>query len=320
VGASAAAEQTLNALLTEMDGFENKSATKPVIVLAATNLVEALDEALRRRFSRDIEVDKPDRAARTAYLKRRLQGTKLRQVSDEVVNRIAGQSANMTIAELERIIELGGRIAANGDGMITDKIIEEAFERMRMGEAKKTTDPDTLLRVARHEAGHCLVGWLRGEKPVQITIVARGKAGGYVERESDEDKMLLSKTELEGRIRQSMAGRAAEILYYGKEHGYTTGVSGDLESASHYAGLMAKVYGMSEDIGQVAIDTRRLIDGPVTIAIIKASERIINTQLELAIEELKNNKKYLDNLVEQLMEKNRLTAEELEEILPEIKN
>jgi ATP-dependent metalloprotease FtsH len=318
-GASAAAEQTLNALLSEMDGFENKSAAKPVIVLAATNLVESLDEALRRRFSREIEVDKPDRAARAAYLKRRLQGTKLKQVSDEVVHRIAGQSANMTIAELERIIELGGRMAADPDGVITDKIIEEAYERMRMGEARKTTDPDILLRVARHEAGHCLVGWLRGEKPVQITIVARGKAGGYVERQSDEEKMLLCKTELEARTRQAMAGRAAELLYYGNINGLTTGVSGDLQSATHYAGLMVRDYGMSEKIGQVAIDPGRLGDGPLAIKVMESVETIIKNQLELAVAELKENKKYLDKLVEQLMEKNRLTTEELEEILPEIK-
>lgn len=319
VGASVSAEQTLNALLTEMDGFENKSGTRPVIVLSATNLVEMLDEALRRRFSREIEVDKPDRTARTGYLKRRLQGTKLRQVSDEVIKRIAGQSANMTIAELERIIELGGRLAASEDGIITDKIIEEAFERMRMGEAKKTTHPETLLRVARHEAGHCLVGWLRGEKPVQITIVARGKAGGYVERQNDEEKMLLSKTELDGRIRQAMGGRAAEILYYGWQDGSTTGVSGDLQSATRYAGLMVRDYGMSEKIGQVAVDSRRLTDGPLAIAVMKSIEQIINTQLESAIEELKTNKAYLDKLVEQLMEKNRLTTSELEKILPEIK-
>jgi len=225
----------------------------------------------------------------------------------------------MTIAELERIIELGGRMAAELDGVITDKIIEEAYERMRMGEARKTTDPDTLLRVARHEGGHCLVGWLRGEKPVQITIVARGKAGGYVERQSDEEKMLLSKTELEGRIRQSMAGRAAEILYYGNIDGFTTGVSGDLQSATHYAGLMARDYGMSETIGQVAIDPRRLADGALAIKVTEAVAAIVKTQLELAVAELKENKQYLDKLVEQLMEKNRLTTEELEKILPVVK-
>ncbi|MBW2638232.1 MAG: AAA family ATPase [Deltaproteobacteria bacterium] len=198
-GAGAAEEETLNCLLTEMDGFKTP-AMKPSIVISATNVVELLDDALVRRFDRAIEVDKPDRAARGAYLKRRLQGRAGRQVSDEVIDRLAGQSAGMTIAELERIVEMAGRMAAGGDGVITDEIVEEAFERMRMGEPKGRTDPETLLRVARHEAGHCLVGWLRGEKPVQITILARGKAGGFVEREAEEDRMIYTKGELEGLI------------------------------------------------------------------------------------------------------------------------
>jgi len=301
-----------------MDGFDNKSFTRPVIVLAATNLVESLDEALRRRFSREIEVDKPDRAARAAYLKRRLQGTKFRTVSDEVIDRIAGQSANMTIAELERIVELGGRLVADSGGVIDDKVIEEAFERMRMGEAKKTTDRETLLRVARHEAGHCLIGWLRGEKPVQITIVARGNAGGYVEREADEDKMLYTRTELLGRIRQSMAGRAAEILYYGMEEGLTTGVSGDLQTSTHYAEMMVRDYGMDDHIGQIKIDPRRLADGPLGIEVNMAVQKIIRSQLNQGLEELKKHQTSLDKLVQELMEKNRLTREELERILPAV--
>ena len=116
-----------------MDGFEI-SNKNPVIVISATNLVEHLDDALRRRFDREVEVDKPDRAARTAYLEKRLLKRKGWDVSAEVVRRMAGQSANMTIAELERIVELAGRMASSSNGIITDDLIEEAFERMRMGE------------------------------------------------------------------------------------------------------------------------------------------------------------------------------------------
>ena len=314
-GPDSAAEQTLNSLLVEMDGFTTP-ASQPVIVIAATNLVKLLDDALRRRFDREIEVDRPDRAAREAYLRKRLTGKEGRQVSETVISRLAGQSANMTIAELERIIELASRMTASYNAVIDDQIIEEAFERMRMGESRRTNDPEILKRVARHEAGHCLVGWLRGEKPVQITIVGRGKAGGYVERQIQEGRMLYTKMELEGMIRQAMAGRGAEILYYGEVDGLSSGVESDLRSATYYAELMVRDYGMSEGIGQVAFDARRLADGPLASRIMRAVRKIVDAQLEQAVTELRENKKYLDLLVDELLEKNRLTLEELENILP----
>jgi len=312
--ANRAYDETLNAILTEMDGFE-PSAKKPVIVISATNLVEHLDDALRRRFDREIEVDKPDRAARNAYLGKRLRKRKGWEVSDEVVQRLSGQSANMTIAELERIVELAGRMASGDEGVVTDEIAEEAFERMRMGEVKGETDPETLLRVARHEAGHCMIGWLRGERPVQITIVARGRAGGFVEREADEDRTIYTQPELEGMIRQAMGGRAAEILYYGEDDGLTTGVSGDLKTATHYAELMVRDYGMGAGIGQVAIDPGRLTDGPLAIKVMESVEKIIKGQLDRAITELRDNRESLDRLVNNLMDKNRLTRAQLEAIL-----
>jgi ATP-dependent metalloprotease FtsH len=313
-GGQASAEQTLNALLTEMDGFTTP-ANRPVVVIAATNLVELLDDALRRRFDREIEVDKPDRAGRAAYLKRRLQGVGGRAVSDMVIERMAGQSAGMTIAELERIVELAGRMAAGGDGAVTDALVEEAFERMRMGEARATTDQDTLLRVARHEAGHCLIGWVRGEKPVQITIMARGRAGGFVEREADEDRMLYTKGELEGMIRQSMGGRAAELLFYGDDEGLSTGVGEDLRAATRYAEMMVRSYGMDTSVGQVVLDPQRFDNGPLAADVMRGAARIVNEQLERGRQELAQHRAALDRLVAELMEKNRLTRSDLEGIL-----
>ncbi len=312
-----AQEETLNALLTEMDGFGAPTA-RPVIVLAATNLVESLDDALVRRFDREIEVDKPDRAARYAYLQKRLQGGATRSVSDQVLDRLAGQSANMTIAQLERVVQFAGRKAAMSDGVINDELIEEAFETMRTGEAKSATDPETLLRVARHEAGHCLIGWLNGEKPVQITIVARGKAGGFVEREAEEDRMIYTRPELEGRIRQAMGGRAAEILYYGQTDGLSSGVSGDLRQSTHYAELMVREYGMGPNLGQVAIDQKRLHDGPLAIKVMEEVQGIVRHQLDRAVEILTTHRETIDGLVDALMEKNRLTKDELETVLKDL--
>jgi len=312
--ASRPQEETLNALLTEMDGFGAPTA-RPVVVIAATNLADHLDDALKRRFDREIEVDKPDRNARRTYLRKRLQGGGSREVSDEVLERLAGQSATMSIAELERIVQMAGRRAAMAGGVITDAIIEEAFETMRMGAARQRTDPETLLRVARHEAGHCLVGWLRGVKPVQVTIVARGHAGGYVEREAEEDRLLYTRGELEGMIRQAMGGRAAEIVYYGPDEGLSTGVSGDLKNAAFWAGRMVREFGMSDHLGHVSIDERRLYDGPLGREVAAAVDAIVRAQLEKAVEELTAHKEHLDRLVQELMEKNRLTREELERIL-----
>ncbi len=309
-------EETLNALLTEMDGF-GTSTTRPVVVLAATNLVEHLDEALKRRFDREIEVDKPDRGAREAFLRSRLRGSPHRQVSDAVIHRMAGQSANMTIADLDRVIQAAGRAASRGDGIITDPIIEEAFETMRMGEARGRVDPGALLRVARHEAGHCLIGWLRGEKPVQVTIVARGRAGGYVEREADEDRTAYTRREIEGIIRQCMGGRAAEILYYGEEDGLSSGVSADLEQATAWAQKMVTSYGMGDEIGPVAVGLGRIEDGPMAVRVAQEAKKIIGGQLDRAIEELTRHKTRLDTLVEGLLDRNRLTRSELEALLGE---
>jgi cell division protease FtsH len=315
-GSDSAAEQTLNALLVEMDGFSTNK-TNPVIVVAATNLVGLLDDALRRRFDREIEVDRPDRDARSAYLKKRLLVKEQGGITEITIERIAGQSAGMTIAELERIIELSGRMAVDSETIINDSILEEAFERIRMGDAKITKNEEALKRIARHEAGHCLAGWLRGECPVQVTIVGRGNAGGYVERQSDEEKILYTKTELEDLIFQAMAGRAAEIIYYGDEQGLSSGAGADLRNATRYANRMVSEYGMSSEIGQVVIEHSQGADSGLSIEITHAVRKIIENQLERGIKELQSNKDPLDLLVSSLLAKNRLTTSELEKILPE---
>lgn len=316
-GFNRAQEETLNAILTEMDGFSSP-ATKPVIVIAATNLVDKLDPALIRRFDREVEVDKPDKSARLAFLHKRLAPGPHCRVSEVVMERMARQSAGDTIANLERAIRTAGRRAAQATGVITDAVMEESFETMRMGDAKGTApDRETLLRVARHEAGHCLVGWLQGDRPMQITIVARGRAGGYVEREAQEDKMIYLKSDLENAIRQCMAGRAAEIIYYGEECGLSSGVSGDLQQASRLAENMVCHYGMSDRPGQVSISDAQGRKGPLALTILRAKERIVSEQLARARTLLEKHRPLMDTLVEMLMEKNRLTREDLEKILPE---
>ena len=314
-GAGRAEEETLNALLTEMDGFSS-SASRPVILLAATNLEEQLDDALKRRFDRVIEVDRPDRAGRLRYLEKVVLQRKTSSVSRAVVERMAGQSAGMTIADLERIVHEASVMAAQRASEITDGILEEAFEKIRIGEATGTPDQETLRRIARHESGHALIDWMGGNPPVQVTIVGRGHAGGYVEKESEEERMIYTKTELERSIRASMGGRAAEIVYYGADEGLSTGVSSDLQHATRMAQRMVREFGMAEDFGQVSLDSQLLRDGPLAIRVNEAAERIIRGQLQAAVAMLQENREYLDTLSEKLLEQNRLTRDDLEAILP----
>lgn len=145
--------ESLNALLTELDGFMTLSA-KPVIVIAATNLFDELDPALRRRFDREVEVERADRFEREAFLMDRLQGSRLHAISDTVINDIAGRSTGFTIADLERVIQIAARTAAKGAGRIGYETLLEAFESLLFGDAKVSLDGETLLRVARNEAGH----------------------------------------------------------------------------------------------------------------------------------------------------------------------
>ena len=313
-GASSAAEQTLNALLVEMDGFA-ASSDRPVVVIAATNLAELLDDALRRRFDREVEVDRPDRKARSAYLSHRLQEQRHGNVSDRVIDRIAASTVGMTIADLERVIQLAGRMAAEQEHIITDKIIEEALETIRMGPGNLHSDPAVLRRLACHEAGHCLIAWLMGQKPLQVTIVGRGSAGGYMEKEIDEHRIFYTADELRGLIRQAMAGRAAEIVYYGPDQGLSSGVASDLKLATRYAEQMVRDFGMGTNIGQVALNGHMAHSSPMAIRITREVEKIISEELEHAIKEINENRRFLDLLIKALLDSNRLTLADLEMIL-----
>jgi ATP-dependent metalloprotease FtsH len=312
-----AQEETLNALLTEMDGFRAE-AQAPVIVLAATNMAEQLDEALKRRFDRTIEVDRPDRAARLTYLKRCFANRQNASVSDAALQRLAGQSAGMTIANLERIVQEAGVMAAQAGSGITDALFEEAFEKARMGQASSTPEPAMLERIARHEAGHTLVAWLGGNKPVQVTIVGRGGAGGYMERESDEERVLYTKPQLEQMIREAMGGRAAEILYYGNEEGLSTGVAADLRHATQKAVRMVREFGMDGEMGQVAlheVSGQRPDGGELAMVVARRAQAIVSAQLDRTLALLRADRARLDRLASELLTRNRLTRDELEVVL-----
>jgi len=315
-------EEILTAFLAEMDGFKN-DPTKPVFVLAATNYdVEpghsrSLDPALMRRFDRKVYIDLPKRDDRIRYMQMKLRDNPMFRVTEDKVYNLAIRSTDMSLADLESVFEMALRTALReGSGKVTDQVLDEAFETFNSGE-KKQWDPATLERVARHEAGHALISWLAGEKPSYITVVARAGHGGYMRHGDSEGKMLYTRSEYLDLIRTSMGGRAAEVVCYGEEEGVSTGPSGDLRNATHYAQRMLCAFGMDERFGLAAADPDKLQNGPLALELRSSVNAILQEQLDKAVEQIHEKRHMLDALVEALIERNHLSAAELEQVFQE---
>jgi len=313
-GPSANSADILTAFLTQMDGF-NTDTSKPVFVLAATNFdvepggKKSLDPALLRRFDRRIYVDLPSKEERKQYLEMKLCKNSMVQLSPEQIDNIALRSTGMSLADLESVFEMALRNAIRSEsGIVGDEAFEEAFETFNSGE-KKEWNPETLKRVARHEAGHALLYWLSGEKPSYLTIVARGNHGGYMQHGDHEDKAIYTKKELLARIRTSLGGRAAEIAYYGAEDGMSTGASNDLYQATRLAEQMICSYAMDATVGMSYIDPER-----IDPAIREKVNAILEEQLALAVQTIKDNQGAIDTMVDVLMDKNHLKEKEIDEI------
>ncbi len=316
--ANDATGDVLTAFLTEMDGF-NTDTTKPVFVLAATNYEveqgkgKSLDPALLRRFDRRIYVDLPTKEERKRFLYMKASNGKMISLSDEQIENIAVRSTGMSLAELDSVYEMALRNAICSEGCIVDDdAFEEAFETFNGGE-KKQWSRDTLERTARHEAGHALLCWLAGEKPSYLTIVARGDHGGYMQHSDGENKGLFTKAELIEKIRTSLAGRAAEIVYYGQEEGISTGASGDLYSATNIAEQMICKYGMDEEIGLSYLsdnDKSSLYYNEIR----KRTNEILSFELKNTIALILENRRAIDKMVEALLEKNHLKENEIDAI------
>ncbi len=308
----------LTAFLTEMDGFST-DASKPVFVLAATNYeVEqgrgrSLDPALLRRFDRRIYVDLPTKDERKRFLNMKADKNRLISLSSEQIENIAVRSTGMSLAELDSVYEMALRNAIRSeDGVVDDSDFEEAFETFNGGEEKQW-NKSSLKRTARHESGHALLCWLSGEKPSYLTVVARGDHGGYMQHSNNEDKGLYTRSELIDRIRTSLAGRAAEIVYYGREDGTSTGASSDLCSATRIAEQMICKYGMDEEIGLSYIE-----DGNISASyyaeIRRRTNEILATELNNTIEIISKNKAAIDTMTEALLDKNHLKEKDIDDI------
>ena len=313
-------EMALNALLTEMDGF-TIDPKRPVFVLAATNFnieegkggIGTIDPALSRRFDRKILVDLPNKEDRERYLKLKLS-KRPNEVKDTMIKQLAERSTGYSLANLESVLELAFRKANQEELPLNDNLLEEAFELNRHGD-KKDWGKDYLERVARHESGHAYLCFLSGRTPAYLTIVARGNHGGYMEHSDDENSPLKTKDELLARIRTALGGRAAEIVYYGEKEGISSGASGDLQSATHIARTMICTYGMDENIGMASLSEEEATKGPLADKITARISEIIKEELTQSIEMIKKGKPAIDKLVKNLLEKNKLTKEEMEELM-----
>ena len=318
-------EQTLNQLLTEMDGFQENIG---VIILAATNRPETLDPALTRpgRFDRRVPVELPDLAGREAILK--VHAKKIKTADDVNFHTIARMASGASGAELANIInEAALRAVRNNRTVVTEADLEESIETVIAGYQKKNavlSDSEKKV-VAYHEIGHALVAAMQSHSaPVQkITIIPRTSGAlGYTMQVDQGDKYLLTKQELENKIATFTGGRAAEELVFGE---ITTGASNDIEQATKLARAMITRYGMSEDFDMVALETvsNQYLGGDASLAcsadtqneIDRKVVELVKCQHEKASKILADNRGKLDELAKYLYEKETITGEEFMSIL-----
>ena len=326
VGGNDEREQTLNQLLTEMDGFEGNNG---VIILAATNRPESLDPALLRpgRFDRRVPVELPDLKGREEILK--VHARKIKVADNVDFNKIARMASGASGAELANIVnEAALRAVRDGRKFATQADLEESIEVVIAGYQKKNailTDREKRI-VAYHEIGHALVAAKQtNSAPVQkITIVPRtsGALGYTMQVEEEGNHYLMSKAEMENKIATLTGGRAAEEIAFGS---VTTGASNDIEQATKLARGMITRYGMSKDFDMVAMETvtNQYLGGDASLtcsmetqtAIDKEVVELVKKQHEKAGQILLENRAKLDELSQYLYEKETITGEEFMKIL-----
>ena len=318
-------EQTLNQLLTEMDGFEGNNG---VIILAATNRPESLDPALTRpgRFDRRVPVELPDLKGREAILQ--VHAKKIKVAEDVDFNKIARMASGASGAELANIVnEAALRAVRDGRRFATQADLEESIEVVIAGYQKKNaimTDEEKKI-VSYHEIGHALVAAMQTHSaPVQkITIVPRTSGAlGYTMQIEEGNHYLMSKTEMENKIATLTGGRAAEEVVF---QSVTTGASNDIEQATKLARAMITRYGMSDDFDMVALETvnNQYLGGDASLACsaetqTKIDQRVVELvkkQHEKAVNILTENRAKLDELAQYLYEKETITGEEFMHIL-----
>ncbi|MDJ0796803.1 MAG: ATP-dependent zinc metalloprotease FtsH3 [Calothrix sp. MO_167.B12] len=325
-------EQTLNQLLTEMDGFEGNTG---IIIIAATNRPDVLDAALLRpgRFDRQVVVDRPDYAGRLEILNVHARGKTL--AKDVDLDRIARRTPGFTGADLSNLLNEAAILAARRNlTEISMDEINDAIDRVLAGPEKKDRVMSERRKqlVAYHEAGHALVGALMPDyDPVQkISIIPRGRAGGLTWFTPSEDRMdsgLYSRFYLENQMAVALGGRLAEEIIFGDEE-VTTGASNDLQQVARVARQMVTRFGMSDRLGPVALGrqqgnmflgrdimSERDFSEETAAAIDEEVRKLVDVAYARAKQVLVENRHILDQIADMLVEKETVDAEELQEIL-----
>ena len=333
VGGNDEREQTLNQLLTEMDGFT--ASDKPVIVLAATNQPEVLDAALLRpgRFDRQVLVDRPDLSGRKTILEIYTKKVKLSDSID--LDSIAQATSGFAGADLANMVNEAALLAARGNRKsVEQQDLSEAIERVVAGLEKKSRvlQDDEKKVVAYHEVGHAIVGHLMpgGSKVAKISIVPRGMSAlGYTLQLPTEERFLNSKEELQGQIATLLGGRSAEEIVFGK---ITTGASNDLQRATDIAEQMVGTFGMSEILGPLAYDKqgggqflgngnnpRRAVSDATAQAIDKEVRDLVDDAHETALKILRNNLPLLESISQKILQEEVIEGDDLKTLLSETK-
>ncbi|MBA4733798.1 MAG: ATP-dependent metallopeptidase FtsH/Yme1/Tma family protein [Synechococcus sp.] len=329
VGGNDEREQTLNQLLTEMDGFTAQD--KPVIVLAATNQPEVLDAALLRpgRFDRQVLVDRPDLSGRKTILEIYAKKVKLADAVD--LDSVAQATSGFAGADLANLVNEAALLAARAHRTrVEQQDLGEAIERVVAGLEKKSRvlQDDEKKVVAYHEVGHAIVGHLMpgGSKVAKISIVPRGMSAlGYTLQLPTEERFLNSKEELQGQIATLLGGRSAEEIVFGK---ITTGAANDLQRATDLAEQMVGTYGMSDTLGPLAYDKqgggrflgggnnpRRSVSDATAQAIDKEVRGLVDRAHDDALAILRQNMALLETISQKILEKEVIEGDDLKQML-----
>lgn len=333
VGGNDEREQTLNQLLTEMDGFN--VSDKPVIVLAATNQPETLDAALLRpgRFDRQVLVDRPDLSGRRTILE--IYGNKVKLDPSVDMESIAAATSGFAGADLANLVNEAALLAARADRKtVIQADLQEAIERVVAGLEKRSRvlAEDEKRIVAYHEVGHAIVGHMvpGSSKVAKISIVPRGMSAlGYTLQLPTEDRFLNSKEDLQGQITTLLGGRSAEEIVFGK---ITTGAANDLQRATDIAEQMVSTYGMSSVLGPLAYDRqtgnrflgqtnnpRRAVSDATAQSIDREVRQLVDNAHNHALSILESNRESLELISQKILEKEVIEGEELQTLLNQCK-
>ena len=318
-------EKELNTLIAEMDGF-SQDPTRPVFVIAATNAGidgessnngSVLDAALTRRFARSIKVDLPNKEERQKFLKMELSKLKSCRVTEEGINSLADRTPGMSLALIKNVIDTAGRKAAMDQTPMDDDALMDALDEYKFGEEKKW-DAETAWSTAIHESGHTYINVMAGEKPSFVTIVSRGGYGGYMAPGDDEDKFGYNREEYLWEIRTCLAGRAAEIEFFGEEKGINTGFSSDLRQATNCALRMICLLGM-DNSRLYSLDPNTILKTPMAGEVMDQVSRLLHDEMEETRKLVHEGRDKIEALATYLKDNNQATIDVIMECLGEVK-